>query len=81
MRRDGARRPRRVRRRDTEDRRQGAWHFYNLVGGKRVDFTASQFESPIGYDDLPSNRDEALSDTSAEQYQLLRERVSANNRA
>jgi len=59
----------------------GAWHFYNLLGGKRVDFTTSQFESPIGYDDLPSNRDEALSDTSAEQYQLLRERVSANNRA
>ncbi len=54
----------------------GAWHFYNLIGGERVDFTLSQFETPISYEDLPSNRDEALNDTSPEQYQLLRERVS-----
>jgi len=25
----------------------GSWHFYNLISGKRVDFTMSQFESPI----------------------------------
>jgi hypothetical protein len=54
----------------------GAWHFYNLIDGKRVDFTMSQFDSPIGYDDLPSGRAEALGDCSQEQYELLSERVS-----
>ena len=53
----------------------GAWHFYNRVDARRVDFTMSQFESPIGYDDLPSNRAEALSDCSQAQYELLCERV------
>jgi hypothetical protein len=49
----------------------GAWHFYNRIDGRRVDFTMSQFASPIGYDDLPSNRQEALADTSMKQYELL----------
>jgi len=35
----------------------------------------SQFETPIGYADLPSSRTEALSDTSSERYCLLRDRV------
>jgi hypothetical protein len=51
------------------------WHFYNQIDGRRWDFTISQFETPIGYDDLPSTREEALSDTSPEQYRLLRQRV------
>jgi hypothetical protein len=50
----------------------GAWHFYNRIGRRRVDFTMSQFDSPIGYDDLPSNRQEAFDDTSVRQYELLR---------
>lgn len=54
----------------------GAWHFYNRVGGSRVDFTMSQFDSPVSYDDLPSNRSEALNDCSQQQYELLRERVT-----
>jgi hypothetical protein len=54
----------------------GSWHFYNFIDGKRIDFTMSQFESPIGYDDLPSSRDEALGDCSVEQYRLLSERVA-----
>jgi hypothetical protein len=53
----------------------GSWHFYNSVAGKRVDFTMSQFSSPIFYDDNPSNRDEALLDCSRWQYDLLRARV------
>ena len=53
----------------------GAWHFYNRIDGRRWDFTISQFERPISYDDLPSDRDEALSDTSWEKYQVLRRRV------
>lgn len=53
----------------------GAWHFYNRIDGRRVDFTMSQFDSPIGYDDLPSNRQEALADTSIRQYELLLARI------
>ena len=34
-------------------------HFYNWIGGRRYDFTASQFERPIAYIDLPANRAEA----------------------
>lgn len=47
------------------------WHFYNRIGGERVDFTESQFHAPIAYDDLPANRDEAFGDTNAEQYGYL----------
>lgn len=53
----------------------GAWHFYNQVDGRRIDFTMSQFDSPISYEDHPSNRAEALNDCSRQQYKLLRERV------
>ncbi|MCA6114515.1 hypothetical protein J6524_06220 [Bradyrhizobium sp. WSM 1738] len=53
----------------------GAWHFYNRIDGRRIDLTMSQFDSPIGYDDLPSNRHEALRDTSVRQYELLCERI------
>jgi hypothetical protein len=60
----------------------GAWHFYNVVDGRRVDFTMSQFSSPIFYDDLPSDRAEALLDCSPEQYDLLSSRMkSAASRA
>jgi hypothetical protein len=31
-------------------------HFYNRIGGRRYDFTASQFDQPIAYMDLPANR-------------------------
>ncbi len=55
----------------------GAWHFYNVVDGSRVDFTMSQFDTPIAYDDVPSNREEALQDTSPDQYHLLRQRLKA----
>jgi hypothetical protein len=54
----------------------GAWHFYNRIDGRRVDFTMSQFDSPISYDDVPSNRDEALGDCLKQQYELLKIRVT-----
>jgi hypothetical protein len=41
----------------------------------RMDFTTSEFDSPISYDDIPSSREEALSDCSERQYELLRGRV------
>ncbi|MBX9858835.1 MAG: hypothetical protein K2Y20_04490 [Sphingomonas sp.] len=50
-----------------------AWHFYNLIDGERYDFSASQFDHPICYDDIPSGRDDALTDTSTIQYAALSE--------
>lgn len=51
------------------------WHFYNLLNGKRYDFTESQFESEIHYVDQLSTREEAFSDTNEDQYHYLRNRV------
>lgn len=53
---------------------QGA-HFYNLIAGRRFDFTSDQFADPIDYEDLPSDREEAMSDTNPVQYRALRERL------
>ena len=50
-----------------------AWHFYNRIGGERVDLTAGQFEAPIAYEDLAATREEALADTSPAQYRALAE--------
>ena len=47
------------------------WHFYNLINNKPIDFTISQFDDPISYDNLPSNREEAFLDTNAQQYASL----------
>lgn len=54
-------------------RTNGGTHFYNLIDGKRHDFTISQFDYHIDFDDKPSNRAEAFTDTSAEQYAALRQ--------
>jgi hypothetical protein len=51
------------------------WHFYNRVGGVRWDVTESQFVSPPSYEDVPSDRREALSGTTLECYQRLAGRV------
>ena len=48
------------------------WHFYNFINGKRYDLTVSQFKEDILYMDIPSNRDEAFSDTSEKQYNYLK---------
>ncbi|MDN2582843.1 hypothetical protein [Aquibium sp. ELW1220] len=50
-------------------------HFYNRVGARRFDLTASQFDEPVSYDDLPASRAEAMADTSPAQYQALRSRL------
>ncbi len=55
---------------------EGQWHFYNRVAGQRLDLTESQFEQPLEYQDLPSNRAEALEDTSARKYEILKRRVT-----
>jgi len=56
------------------------WHFYNRIDGKPIDFTKSQFVSPIEYAHHPSNRDEAFGDTNSEQYDYLRSAVQRNMR-
>ena len=47
------------------------WHFYNRIEGEVIDFTKSQFEAPIGYDNRLATRAEAFADTNAEQYNHL----------
>lgn len=51
------------------------WHFYNIINGKRYDFTASQFKEEIDYNDISSNRDDAFLDTNEQQYGYLKQRV------
>ena len=47
-------------------------HFYNRIGGERLDLTDGQFEAPIAYLDLASSREEALSGTSLAKFEVLR---------
>lgn len=51
------------------------WHFYNMINGKRYDFTSSQFFEEITYMDIPSNREEAFADTNERQYYTLKQKV------
>lgn len=51
-------------------------HFYNRVGGERLDLTAEQFAAlggagPPAYRDRPASRDEAMADTSPDRYAAL----------
>ncbi|MFC7686458.1 hypothetical protein [Ureibacillus sp. GCM10028918] len=54
------------------------WHFYNFIDGIRYDFTSSQFKESISYIDIPSNREEAYSDTNEKQYNYLKQSVLKN---
>jgi hypothetical protein len=46
-------------------------HFYNRIGGHRYDFTASQFDQPISYLDVPTSRADAeLGATNGELAEL-----------
>ena len=48
-----------------------AWHWYNRIGGQRFDFTVAQFAVAPSYDDRPSDPEDALRDTSAQQLAAL----------
>ncbi len=50
-------------------------HYYNRIDGVRYDLTVSQFNEPIEYMDLLSNRVEAFSDTNEAQYMYLKQAV------
>jgi hypothetical protein len=51
---------------------QGGTHFYNVIDGRRYDFTIGQFDEQIAFDDTPCGRAEAFTDTSEQQYEALR---------
>ncbi|CAA9244650.1 MAG: hypothetical protein AVDCRST_MAG08-1800 [uncultured Acetobacteraceae bacterium] len=51
-------------------------HFYNRLGGERLDFTAEQFAAlgaaaPPAYRDRPAGREEAMADTTPARYAAL----------
>lgn len=54
----------------------GRPHFYNRIDGRRHDLTREQFDAPPDYLDRPASREEALGDTSAEQYAHLSQRFA-----
>ena len=53
------------------------WHFYNRVNGKFIDFTSSQFDEPVSYENVESERAEAFADTNTEQYAYLSQAVKS----
>lgn len=53
----------------------GGTHFYNKIEDVRWDFTISQFDRPIPFQDMPATRADAMADTSPAQYQALRRRL------
>ena len=48
-------------------------HFYNRIDGERYDFTASQFEQPIDYADLPSDREEVAGSVTRHELTTLQQ--------
>jgi hypothetical protein len=46
-------------------------HFYNRIDGVRYDFTESQFEQPIAYVDIPTDRRDAERGTTKLQLAAL----------
>ena len=53
----------------------GGTHFYNMIDGTRWDLTISQFAEPIPFEDTPTSREAAMSDTTPEKYCIVRERL------
>ncbi|TDL76125.1 YunG family protein [Peribacillus frigoritolerans] len=51
------------------------WHYYNIIQNTRYDFTDYQFSESIKYEDVPSNREEAFTDTDIDQYSYLKNGV------
>lgn len=47
-------------------------HFYNRIEGKRHDFTASQFDQPIAYVDLPASPADAELGATRDQLAALK---------
>jgi hypothetical protein len=54
----------------------GGTHFYNMIDSVKWDMTVSQFDRPIPFEDRPATREEAMADTSEQQYQALKRRLA-----
>ena len=52
-------------------RTKGGTHFYNRIGGAYWDLAADQFSEPVPYENLASDQDEALRDTTPEKLRIL----------
>ena len=48
-------------------------HFYNRIEGRRYDFTASQFDQPIAYRDIVTDRADAEQGATSAQLAALRD--------
>ena len=48
-------------------------HFYNRIEGERHDFTASQFEQPIEYADIVTDRDDVASGATRHELTTLQD--------
>jgi hypothetical protein len=55
-------------------------HFYNRIDRKRIDLTDSQFDAPVNYLDIKSDRSEALAGTSSSKYEVLKAAFSRHFR-
>ena len=51
------------------------YHFYNRIDGRRHDLTAVQFERAIEYDDIQSDREEALQGVTQPEVRSMRASV------
>ena len=54
-------------------------HFYNRIDGARYDFTAIQFDQPIAYMDLPTDRADAELSATRSQLTALRTAFQAHH--
>jgi hypothetical protein len=57
---------------------EGGWHFYNEIGGEVFDFTSSQFADAPSYQNESATREDALRDTSAQQYRQMSDAFAIN---
>ncbi|MGI9475932.1 MAG: YunG family protein [Hyphomicrobiaceae bacterium] len=48
-------------------------HFYNRIDDARYDFTSSQFEQPIDYSDVVTDRDDAAQGTTRHELTTLQQ--------
>jgi hypothetical protein len=53
-------------------------HFYNRIDGRRYDFTESQFDRPIRYDDTPATRVDAERGATKAELAVLRAAFEQN---
>ncbi|MEN0041740.1 MAG: hypothetical protein AAF764_10465 [Pseudomonadota bacterium] len=53
-------------------------HYYNHIGGRRIDLTDSQFDGPIPYDDEPTNSKAAMAFVTDDEYRILKQELASH---